>query len=359
MNKQHIAVGLSGGVDSAVSAYRLKQQGHQVTGIFMQNWETDNDDPYCTAEQDLIDAKACADHIGIGFHVVNFSQEYWQRVFQYCLDEFHLGRTPNPDIWCNKEIKFNVFLKHARALGADALATGHYAKIQTVDNELSLMKPRDLNKDQTYFLYTLNQSQLQQAIFPLADITKPEVRAIANQIGLPNSRKKDSTGICFIGERKFKDFLKEFILGKPGDICTDSGAVIGRHDGLMYYTLGQRKGLNIGGVKNAPEAPWYVIHKDIATNTLLVAQDPHHPKLMTRELICDNAHWVSDKMTLPLRCAAKTRYRQEDQPCEIHALNNNQYKVIFDEPQWAVTPGQAIVFYQKLQCLGGATIYSI
>ena len=353
-----IAVGLSGGVDSAVSAYLLQQQGHEVTGIFMQNWETDNNDPYCTAEQDLADAKAVADKLNIPFHVVNFAREYWDSVFQYCLDEFARGRTPNPDIWCNKEIKFAVFLRYVRALGMEALATGHYAKISEQDGEYRLLKAADDNKEQTYFLYTLSQSQLQYARFPLADLTKPQVRAIAADIGLDNADKKDSTGICFVGERKFKSFLQEFILGKPGDIVTDKGQCVGRHDGLMYYTLGQRKGLTIGGLKHTPEAPWYVIDKNIPSNQLIIGQGHEHPRLLNHSLICEDVHWINHPPQFPFTCQAKTRYRQVDQSCTISEHTPGQLHVAFVDAQRAITPGQAIVFYQGDQCLGGATINS-
>ena len=359
MKKNKIVVGLSGGVDSAVAAHLLLEQGHDVSGVFMQNWETDNDDPNCSAQQDLSDAKAVSDHLGIDFEVINFSKEYWNNVFQYCLDEFSAGRTPNPDIWCNKEIKFNVFLQHALRTGADYLATGHYADIKHFDGRFRLHKPRDCNKDQTYFLYTLGQNQLSKALFPLANLTKPEVRMIAERIGLPNCKKKDSTGICFIGERKFKTFLKEFLLGKPGEIKTDEGRTIGRHDGLMYYTLGQRKGLEIGGIKNQAEAAWYVVDKDIENNTLIVGQGHDHPRLHSTQLICSDVHWTQPNFAPPATCLAKTRYRQPDQACTITSQGKH-WLVSFQQSQRAVTPGQAIVFYtEDRECLGGATIDSI
>ena len=357
MKKNKVIIGLSGGVDSAVAAHLLIEEGYDVSGVYMQNWEVDNDDPYCSAEQDLSDAKAVSDHLGIDFHVINFSREYWDKVFSYCLNEFSAGRTPNPDIWCNKEIKFNVFLKHALQLGADYLATGHYAKIITKPSQVEMHKAADVNKDQTYFLYTLNQQQLSKSLFPLSNLTKPRVREIAHQLQLPNSNKKDSTGICFIGERKFKDFLKEFILGKPGDIITDSGQLIGKHDGLMYYTLGQRKGLDIGGIKNKAESPWYVIEKDVTQNQLIVGQGHDHPGLLSTYVHCDNPHWINTQPHhLPLTCSAKTRYRQEDQPCTITKASDNEVTVEFRTPQRAVTPGQSIVFYDNDHCLGGATI---
>jgi tRNA-uridine 2-sulfurtransferase len=359
MKKQRIVVGLSGGVDSAVCAHLCQQQGHEVIGVFMQNWETDNDDPFCTAEQDLNDAHQVAQHLDIEFHAVNFAKAYWDQVFQFCLDEFSRGRTPNPDIWCNKEIKFNVFLEHAKALGADYLATGHYAKIsQNQNQQFELRKAHDLNKDQTYFLHALNQHQLQHALFPLGDMTKPQVRELAESLNLPNAKKKDSTGICFIGERRFKAFLKEFILGKPGAITTIDNQHIGQHDGLMYYTLGQRKGLNIGGVKGMPEAAWYVVDKNLETNQLIVAAGDNHPRLLSTELTASDLHWITEKPVFPLTCTAKSRYRQPDQKCTVTAIDTNTIKVIFKSPQRAITPGQSIVFYHKDQCLGGAIIDS-
>ena len=357
MNKKRIAVGISGGVDSAVCAHLLKTQGHEVIGLFMQNWESDSKDPYCTATQDLIDAQNVCDHLGIEFHTVNFVKEYWDNVFQYCLDEFHAGRTPNPDIWCNKEIKFKVFLEHAQTFNIDALATGHYAKlIQNKNGYFEMHKAADRNKDQTYFLYTLGQHELRHALFPLADLTKPQIREIAQDIGLPNAKKKDSTGICFIGERRFKSFLQEFILGKPGKMITTENQVVGQHDGLMYYTLGQRKGLKIGGVKGSSEAAWYVVDKNLARNELIVAAGDNHPRLMSSALICEHAHWVLNAPQLPMKCSVKIRYRQPDQACTIESSGSGQFRVTFDTLQRAVTPGQSVVFYQGDLCLGGATI---
>jgi tRNA-uridine 2-sulfurtransferase len=357
MNNKRVAVGISGGVDSAVCAHLLKSQGFEVIGIFMQNWEANNDDPYCTATQDLQDAKNVCEHLGIEFHSVNFAKEYWDKVFQYCLDEFSAGRTPNPDIWCNKEIKFKVFLKYAQTFNIDYLATGHYAKIQKNElNEYEMHKASDTNKDQTYFLYTLGQNELSKALFPLAEYSKPKIREIAKQINLPNASKKDSTGICFIGERRFKSFLQEFILGKPGKIVSTENNVLGKHDGLMYYTLGQRKGLHIGGVKGEPENAWYVVDKDLENNELIVAAGDKHPRLMSSALICNDPHWVMTEPDLPLTCFAKTRYRQPDQACTVTKIDNDEYRVTFTDQQRAITPGQAIVFYQGTRCLGGATI---
>lgn len=351
--KSKVIVGLSGGVDSAVSAFLLKEQGYDVTGIYMQNWMTEKNDPHCSAEQDLSDARAAADHLQIPFETINFSKEYWEQVFQYCLDEFVAGRTPNPDIWCNQYIKFDLFLKHALNLGADFLATGHYAKSQ--DNQL--LKAADSNKDQTYFLYTLNQFSLSRALFPLADLTKPEVRKIAEKAGLLNFNKKDSTGICFIGERKFKDFLQDFILTKPGDIFSLDGKILGKHDGLMFYTLGQRQGLKIGGQKNQVELPWYVVSKDIKNNILIVAQGENHPALFSEKLMCEKINWISGGApSEKFICKAKIRYRQIEQACDVELLENNTANVIFETPQRSITPGQSVVFYDGTICLGGGII---
>ncbi|HLB56544.1 MAG TPA: tRNA 2-thiouridine(34) synthase MnmA [Coxiellaceae bacterium] len=349
-----IIVGLSGGVDSAVTALLLKEQGYDVAGCYMQNWMAEKDDPFCSAEQDLSDAKKVCDHLKIPFHLVNFSKEYWDSVFQYCLDEFVAGRTPNPDIWCNQFIKFDVFLKHAIKLGADFLATGHYVR----KNNSQLLKAKDLNKDQSYFLYTLNQEKLSRALFPLGELKKPDVRLIAKKAGLLNAEKKDSTGICFIGERKFSEFLKNYVLAKPGLMKTPNGKMIGKHDGLMFYTIGQRKGLKIGGVKNSDEAAWYVIGKNISSNELIIAQGHDHPLLFSKELTCEKLHWILGNIPHNLNCTAKIRYRQTDQSCTIELQENNSAKVIFDQPQRAITPGQSIVFYDGDICLGGGVILS-
>lgn len=352
-----VIVALSGGVDSAVAAWLLKQQGHEVSGIFMQNWETDNDDPYCHAEQDLTDAKNICDHLNIPFQVCNFSKIYWDNVFQHCLDEFAAGRTPNPDIGCNKEIKFKAFLEHVLQLGADYMATGHYVQSHLIGTHYQLSKATDLNKDQSYFLYTLNQKQLSHALFPLGRLQKPDVRKIAEQAGLLNFNKKDSTGICFIGERKFKQFLSEFLLTKPGPMLTPEGETVGKHDGLMFYTIGQRQGLNIGGRSNSLPEPWYVLAKHIPTNTLIVGQGHDHPQLYSNQLLCEKVHWISGQSPSGFfSCAAKTRYRQTDQACTVKELTENRYEVNFESPQRAITPGQAIVFYDGEVCLGGGTI---
>jgi len=356
-NRQKIAVGVSGGVDSAVTALLLHQAGHEVVGIFMQNWEADREDPFCTAEQDLSDARAICNQIGIPLETANFAPQYWEQVFQYCLDEFASGRTPNPDIWCNREIKFKVFLQHALALGADKLATGHYAQINSAAETFHLQRAIDNNKDQTYFLYTLGQSQLQHCVFPIGTYLKPDVRRLAEQHQLINHAKKDSTGICFIGERKFKDFLKEFLLAQPGDMETPEGKKIGKHDGVMFYTIGQRKGLQIGGRRDSDDEAWYVLAKDVKRNVLIVGQGHDHPLLYASTLICDNVHWVSSSAPItPCNLTAKARYRQIDQPCRLTQLNKNEFKVEFNEPQRALTPGQSIVFYQDQICLGGGTI---
>lgn len=355
--KLHIAVGLSGGVDSAVTALLLKQQGHEVTALFMQNWEKDRDNPNCTAEQDLSDAQAICHQLGIPLQTVNFSQQYWDHVFQHCLDEFAAGRTPNPDIGCNREIKFKALLDYALSLGADYLATGHYAKISPSVDSLQLLKSTDLSKDQSYFLYALNQSQLAKSLFPLGDQLKSNVRKIAQAAGLINYAKKDSTGICFIGERRFKTFLKEFLLAQPGNIETLEGKVIAQHDGVIFYTIGQRKGLNIGGIKNTKEAAWYVLKKDTQRNVLIVGQGHEHPELYATKLISTQTHWISGlSPENTLHCSAKTRYRQADQLCQIISQENGNYQVIFEKPQRAITPGQSVVFYKEDVCLGGGII---
>lgn len=355
--KSKVIIGLSGGVDSAVSALLLKQQGYDVEGVFMQNWEVENDDPHCTGEQDLSDAKAVADHLDIPFHTVNFSRTYWDHVFQHCLDEYAAGRTPNPDIGCNKEIKFKVFLDYALEMGAGFLATGHYAQKRQQSGLFELLRGADTNKDQSYFLYTLTQHALSHACFPVGHLTKPEVRALAKAEGLPIANKKDSTGICFIGERKFSTFLKEFLLAQPGEMVTEKGEVLGRHDGLMFYTLGQRKGLQIGGQRGKAEAPWFVIDKNLRENKLIVAQGHHHPKLYQTRLTCTDCHWIacappSSERTL----TAKIRYRQQDAPCTLRWRSDGILEVEFETPQWAITPGQSIVFYDQAICLGGGII---
>ncbi|KTD29611.1 MULTISPECIES: tRNA 2-thiouridine(34) synthase MnmA [Legionella] len=354
--KAKVIVGMSGGVDSSVAAWLLREEGYHVEGLFMKNWEQDDTEGYCAAALDLADAQAVCQQLNIPLHTVNFSKEYWDRVFAHFLNEYEQGRTPNPDVLCNKEIKFNAFLNHALNLGADYIATGHYAKVQNG----ALLKAKDREKDQTYFLHAVDPSALKKALFPIGDYHKAQIREFAKELGLVTHDKKDSTGICFIGEKRFKTFLKEFILAKPGDIKNTEGEYLGRHDGLMYYTLGQRQGLGIGGRPDASEAPWYVVDKDLKTNTLVVAQGNSHPMLYSQGLLCGPIHWLADYNDhLPLTCYAKTRYRQLEQACLVSPESNNEHCVMFSTLQRAVTPGQYIVFYDKNQCLGGAIIEKI
>ena len=353
-----VICGMSGGVDSSVSAFILQQQGYQVEGLFMKNWEEDDDTDYCTAAADLADAQAVCDKLGIKLHKINFAAEYWDNVFEHFLSEYKAGRTPNPDILCNKEIKFKAFLEYAAEdLGANYIATGHYVRRRGEDDNAQLLRGLDANKDQSYFLYTLSSKQVGQSLFPVGDIEKPIVRAIAEDLDLITAKKKDSTGICFIGERKFKDFLARYLPAQPGNIRTVEGDIIGRHDGLMYHTLGQRKGLGIGGVKGASEEAWYVVEKDLVNNELIVAQGHDHSALLSTGLIAQQLHWV-DRQPIrePLRCTVKTRYRQTDVPCTVEPIDDESIKVIFDEPQIAVTPGQSAVFYLDEVCLGGGII---
>lgn len=351
----HIIVGMSGGVDSSVAAFLLKKAGHHVEGIFMKNWEDDDTTTSCSATQDLADAQAVCDQLGINLRLVNFTNEYWERVFAHFLDEYRAGRTPNPDILCNKEIKFKVFLEYAKNVGADYIATGHYVRA-TYDKSTHLLKGLDSQKDQSYFLYALNESQITQSLFPVGHLAKHQVRSIAKKLGLPNHAKKDSTGICFIGERKFKAFLTDYLPTLPGDIETIEGESIGQHDGLMFYTIGQRQGLQIGGLKGKAELPWYVVSKNLQRNVLIVVQGAHHSALYKTSLIATSLHWINETPTLPLKLKAKTRYRQKDQACIIEQINNSHYRIIFDHPQRAITPGQSVVFYQDDICLGGGII---
>ncbi|WP_419843824.1 tRNA 2-thiouridine(34) synthase MnmA [Actinobacillus pleuropneumoniae] len=356
--KKKVIIGMSGGVDSSVSAFILQQQGYQVEGLFMKNWEEDDDTDYCTAAADLADAQAVADKLGMKLHKINFAAEYWDNVFEHFLNEYKAGRTPNPDILCNKEIKFKAFLEYAAEdLGADYIATGHYVRRSGDDNNAQLLRGLDANKDQSYFLYTLSHKQVGQSLFPVGDIEKPIVRQIAEDLGLATAKKKDSTGICFIGERKFKDFLARYLPAQPGEIRTVDSKVVGRHDGLMYHTLGQRKGLGIGGVKGLSEDPFYVVEKDLINNVLVVAQGHDNSALLSSGLIATQLHWV-DRQPIRenLRCTVKTRYRQTDIVCEIQPIDDDTIRVIFDEPQIAVTPGQSAVFYQGEVCLGGGVI---
>jgi len=353
-----VIVGMSGGVDSSVSAYLLLQQGYQVEGLFMKNWEEDDDDEYCAAADDLADAEAVCEKLGIELHTVNFAAEYWDNVFEHFLDEYKAGRTPNPDIMCNKEIKFKAFLEFAaEALGADYIATGHYVRRAFNDGKWQLLRGLDNNKDQSYFLYTLSHEHVAQTLFPVGELEKPEVRRIAEEQGLVTADKKDSTGICFIGERKFKDFLQQYLPAQPGKIESVDGEELGDHEGLMYHTIGQRKGLHIGGLADAGDDPWYVVDKDVDRNVLVVAQGKNHPRLFSKGLIANQLHWVNrEEITEPLRCVVKTRYRQADIACQITPAEDGRIMVSFDEPVAAVTPGQSAVFYIDDVCLGGGII---
>jgi tRNA-specific 2-thiouridylase len=362
MFKQRVVVGLSGGVDSAVSAWLLKRQGHEVIGLFMKNWEDDDDDEYCSANVDFVDAAAVADVIGIEVDHVNFAAEYKDRVFAEFLREYRAGRTPNPDVLCNAEIKFKAFLDHAIRLGAGRIATGHYARVRESGGKIELLKGLDPAKDQSYFLHRLNQAQLARTLFPVGELTKTEVRRIAAEIGLPNAKKKDSTGICFIGERPFREFLNRYLSHAPGPIEDERGRELGHHLGLSFYTLGQRQGLGIGGVKGRADAggehaPWFVARKDLARNTLVVVQGHDHPLLHSAALQADDAAWVAGHPPPPGAYAAKTRYRQADAACTLQAGSGAQhFGLRFEAPQWAVTPGQSAVVYDGEVCLGGGVI---
>lgn len=355
--RPHVIVGLSGGVDSAVAALRLLEQGYAVEALFMKNWDEDDTTGHCPAEQDLADAEAVATLLGIKLHRISFSTEYWDRVFAHFLAEYRAGRTPNPDVMCNKEIKFRAFLDYAVSLGADYIATGHYARIERTQHNVHLLKGSDPDKDQSYFLHLLDQSQLQRTLFPLGELHKTEVRRLAEQAGFPNHAKKDSTGICFIGERKFSDFLAQYLPAQPGAIVTPEGDVIGTHQGLMFHTLGQRQGLGIGGRADASGDPWYVAGKDLTHNRLIVVQGGNHPALFHPALRAEQVHWIdAPPPDLPLRCSAKIRYRQADQACTVTTTTDAELRVDFDTPQRAITPGQALVLYSGARCLGGATI---
>jgi tRNA-specific 2-thiouridylase len=347
---ERIVVGMSGGVDSSVAALLLKQQGFDVIGLFMRNWE---DDAECPAKQDFLDVLAVADVIGIEVEAVNFAKEYKERVFSYFLREYQAGRTPNPDVLCNAEIKFKAFLDHAMNLGASRIATGHYAALRMRNNVYELIKAKDTAKDQTYFLYRLNQAQLSKSLFPLGGMVKTEVRELAKKAGLPTYAKKDSTGICFIGERDFREFLSRYLPKQPGDMETPDGRLVGKHDGLMYYTLGQRQGLGIGGQGE----PWYVAGKDLERNVLIVVQGHDHPLLLKNRLTARDLSWTSGSPPdASAHCGAKTRYRQQDAACRIESLAGDRLDLHFDSAQWAVTPGQSVVLYDGDVCLGGGVI---
>ncbi len=353
---KRVVVGMSGGVDSSVTAYLLKEQGYDVIGIFMKNWDDTDEFGVCTATEDFEDVIRVANQIGIPYYAVNFEKEYWDKVFTYFLEEYKLGRTPNPDVMCNKEIKFKAFLEHAASLGADYVATGHYARTIREDGEVKLLRGVDNNKDQTYFLNQLSQEQLSHVMFPLGEMEKSEVREIAQKAGLATANKKDSTGICFIGERNFKQFLSEYLPASPGEMQTLAGKSMGKHDGLMYYTIGQRHGLGIGGDGEA----WFVVGKDLAKNVLFVEQGFHHDSLYSNSLIATDVSFTSNKpKEQHFTCTAKFRYRQVDSLVTVHLRADNTAEVVFDEPVRAITPGQAVVFYDGEECIGGATIDTV
>ena len=363
MRKKKVVIGMSGGVDSSVAAWMLKEQGYDVVGLFMKNWEDDDDSEYCSTRQDWIDAASVADVVGVDIEAVNFAAEYKDRVFAEFLREYQAGRTPNPDVLCNAEIKFKAFLDHAMKLGADLIATGHYARVRenTASGSFELLKAFDATKDQSYFLHRLSQAQLSKSLFPLGEIPKTEVRKIAEKLQLPNAAKKDSTGICFIGERPFRDFLNRYLAYKPGPIRLDDGTQVGEHVGLSFYTLGQRKGIGIGGLKSRKTAdgisePWFVARKDIEANTLYIVQGHDHPWLLSNRLEAGQASWIAGHAPAAGALSAKTRYRQADMACSVLADGDARFALDFSEPQWAVTPGQSAVLYDGDVCLGGGII---
>jgi len=359
MTLSKVIVGLSGGVDSSVAALLLLEQGYSVEGLFMKNWDEQAPDGRCLWEADVEDALQVCEKLDIKLNTIDLSLAYWDSVFSHFLEEYKIGRTPNPDILCNQEIKFRSFLEHAFALGAEFIATGHYTRIHKTNRVCHLLKGVDANKDQSYFLCRLDQSQLARALFPVGGLHKPEVRALARKAGLVTHDKKDSTGICFVGERPFRDFLRRYIPEKTGEIRTPDGTTVGTHEGVFYYTLGQRQGLGIGGVKGADEEAWYVVGKDIEQNILYVVQGHDHPLLYSQTLTASDMHWIAGTApALPLACAAKTRYRQADQSCVIESMTDRQVLVRFTEKQRAVTPGQYVVFYHGDDCLGGGIIES-
>jgi tRNA-specific 2-thiouridylase len=353
-------LGMSGGVDSSVAALLLLEQGYAVEGLFMKNWEEDDDAGYCAAARDLADAQRVADRLGIRLHRANFSADYWDRVFARFLAEYRAGRTPNPDVLCNTEIKFGAFLEHASALGAERIATGHYARVGRGPRGPSLRLAADADKDQTYFLHLLDRRRLARSLFPVGGLRKSQVRELARRAGLPTAAKKDSTGICFIGERRFRDFLARYLPGEPGPVETASGERLGEHRGLAYYTVGQRRGLGIGGVRGGAASPWYVAGKDPARNALILVQGRDHPLLMSRALIAAGMHWVAGGPPVrpPFRCLARVRHRQPLQPCVVASAGDGRCRIGFERPQRAVAPGQSAVLYLGDECLGGGVIES-
>ena len=356
-NPKKVVIGMSGGVDSSVAAWMLKEQGYEVVGLFMKNWEDDDNDEYCSARQDWLDVVSVADLIGIDVEAVNFAAEYRERVFAEFLREYAAGRTPNPDVLCNAEIKFKAFLDHAMSLGADAIATGHYARVRHDAGQVQLLKALDASKDQSYFLHRLTQQQLANVLFPLGEIPKTEVRVIAEKIGLHNAKKKDSTGICFIGERPFREFLNRYLPREPGPIKTPEGKIVGEHMGLAFFTLGQRKGIGLGGSQDGNGDAWYVARKDVANNTLYVVQGHEHPWLLANQLEAIDASWIAGAPPVAGSYSAKTRYRQADSACTLLAENSpTNFGLHFQEPQWAITPGQSAVLYNGDICLGGGII---
>jgi tRNA-uridine 2-sulfurtransferase len=365
MSRQRVVIGMSGGVDSSVAAWLLKEQGYEVIGLFMKNWEDDDDSEFCSTRQDWLDAASVADVVGVDIEAVNFAAEYKDRVFGEFLREYQAGRTPNPDVLCNAEIKFKAFLDHAMSLGADLIATGHYARVRNVKeaghSRFELLKAADETKDQSYFLHRLNQAQLANTLFPLGEIRKTEVRKIAEKLGLPNAKKKDSTGICFIGERPFREFLNRYLSYQPGPMKTPDGEVVGQHVGLSFYTLGQRKGIGLGGLKSHQNSDgksdaWYVARKDVVENTLYIAQGHDHPWLLSSSLETGQMSWIAGSPPDEGKFSAKTRYRQADIPCTYQTIGTDAFSLRFPQPQWAVTPGQSAVLYDGDVCLGGGII---
>ena len=356
--KKRVVLGMSGGVDSSVAAILLKEQGYEVIGVFMKNWDEIDENGVCPADEDFKDVVAVAEQLDIPYYSVNFVKEYWDRVFTYFLDEYKKGRTPNPDVMCNKEIKFKAFLDYAMKIGADYIATGHYAKIGRADGTVKLLRGIDDNKDQTYFLCQLDKSQLDKVLFPIGEYNKKEIREIAEKHNLKTAKKKDSTGVCFIGERDFGEFLNKYLPAKPGKIVNTEGEVLGSHVGLMHYTIGQRKGIGMGNTKDGTGEPWFVVDKDIEKNELIIAQGGDHERLYSKALVADSFNFIN-KREFPLKCTAKFRYRQKDVGVTVEKLDEENYKVIFDKPEKAVTLGQIVVLYENEECLGGGIIKEI